>query len=284
VRVVLGAAPAGRSDGDRSHLTGHAAAGLDLRPLTARSVILSILLGSHPPFLAVKALVRTTELFGISEGTTRVALSRLAAEGDVVAEAGAYRLSPRLVTRQQLQDQGLHPETRTWRGGWEVAVAKPDLRAASDRAALRSDMLALRLAEVRPGVWTRPGNLIRDWPEAVCERVWKFEAKTGFDGTPASEIAGSLWNLPAWAARAEALIDALGGSSNPAQRFIVAASIVRHFRDDPVLPPPLLPRAWPGTRLRRAYEAYELELGELLRRERVRQGAGRGARRPTTGA
>lgn len=258
-----------------------------MRPLTARSVILSILLGSHPPFLAVKALVRTTELFGISEGTTRVALSRLAADGDVVAEDGAYRLSPRLVTRQQRQDQGVHPETRSWRGGWELAVAKPDARGVSNRSALRSDMLALRLAELRPGVWTRPGNLIRGWPEAVCERVWQFEARTGFDETPASEMAGSLWNLPTWAARAEALIDALGGSSNPAQRFIVAASIVRHFRDDPVLPPALLPRGWPGTRLRRAYESYELELGELLRRERVRQVGdreGRGGRRPRTGA
>ena len=74
---------------------------LGLQPLTARSVILSVLLGTHPPRLPVKILVRTAELFGISEGTTRVALSRLAADGDVVAEDRDYRLTARLLDRQR---------------------------------------------------------------------------------------------------------------------------------------------------------------------------------------
>jgi len=221
----------------------------------------------------VRALVRTTELFGISEGTTRVALSRLAADGEVVAEDGAYRLSSRLVDRQQRQDQGVHPHTRPWRGRWELAVAETGVRGSGDRAALGADMLALRLAELRPGVWTRPSNLLRDWPEVLSQRLWRFEARAGFDGESSSELAGTLWHLPAWATRAEALIDALDASSNPAKRFVVAASIVRHFRDDPVLPPALLPHGWPGARLRRAYQSYEVELGELMRRERSRHGA-----------
>jgi DNA-binding transcriptional regulator PaaX len=47
--------------------------------LPARSVLLSILLGSHPPRLPVRSLVHTAGLFGIAEGTARVALSRLSA-------------------------------------------------------------------------------------------------------------------------------------------------------------------------------------------------------------
>jgi phenylacetic acid degradation operon negative regulatory protein len=279
VCVFVGTAPTPRSDGHRGPLSSRASAGLDLRPLTARSVILSILLGSHPPFLAVSSLVRTTELFGISEGTTRVALSRLTADGDVVAEDGAYRLSSRLVNRQQRQDQGVHPQTKPWRGGWELAIAKPAVRGAVDRAALGADMLAMRLAELRPGVWTRPNNLLRGWPEAVSQRVWKSEARAGFDGESPAPMAGRLWHLPTWASRAEALIEALDESSNPAQRFVVAASMVRHFRDDPVLPTALLPRGWPGARLRRAYDCYEVELGKLMRRERSRPGpAPRGRR------
>jgi phenylacetic acid degradation operon negative regulatory protein len=140
-------------------------------------------------------------------------------------------------------------------------------------------MSTLRLAELRAGVWTRPSNLIRSWPEAISDRVWQFETKAGFDGASPVEVAGSLWPLSTWASRAEALIDALDGSANPAPRFMVAASIVRHFRDDPVLPPALLPRGWPGARLRGAYESYEIELGELMRRERDRQRAGVGGRR-----
>ncbi|MDQ3757078.1 MAG: PaaX domain-containing protein, C- domain protein, partial [Actinomycetota bacterium] len=47
----------------------------DDRPLTARSVLLSTLLGAHPPELPVQVLVRSGELFGMAEGTVRVALS-----------------------------------------------------------------------------------------------------------------------------------------------------------------------------------------------------------------
>ena len=38
------------------------------RPLTARSVIASTLLGVDPPRLPTQALVRSGELFGLSEG------------------------------------------------------------------------------------------------------------------------------------------------------------------------------------------------------------------------
>ena len=43
------------------------------RPLTARSIIASLLLGMHPPRLASSRPVRWCSLFGISEGTARVA-------------------------------------------------------------------------------------------------------------------------------------------------------------------------------------------------------------------
>ena len=44
------------------------------RPLTARSIIASTLLGTHPPVLRGQLMVRLVELFGVPEGTTRVAL------------------------------------------------------------------------------------------------------------------------------------------------------------------------------------------------------------------
>ncbi len=59
---------------------------LGLRPLTTRSVLLSTLLGAHPPRLRARHLVRVGRLFGIAEGTVRVALSRMVADGDVVQE------------------------------------------------------------------------------------------------------------------------------------------------------------------------------------------------------
>ncbi len=249
---------------------------LGLQPLTARSVILSVLLGTHPPELPVRSLVRTTQLFGISEGTTRVALSRLVAERDVIAENSGYRLNDRLVTRQQRQDEGRVPATRPWRGGWEMAVARAGTRGAAARDNLHVELSALRLGELRAGVWTRPANLRRDWPGSLRERVWRFEARPSttrrqHEPAPARELAARLWDLTGWARRAEALLDALT-SDDPADRFMVAAAIVRHLRADPLLPTSLLPPRWPGSRLRAAYAAYEQELGRLLQRERRRHG------------
>ena len=245
---------------------------LELRPLTARSVILSVLLGSHPPLLAVRTLVSTLELFGIVEGTTRVALSRLAAEGDVVADGGYYRLSMRLIDRQNLQDEPLRPATKIWRGAWELAVADPAIHHAPERSRLGVDMDRLRLAELRAGVWMRPDNLNREWPAEVSEQAWRFESRSNFARQNASRLVNTLWDLNGWAVTAEALMSALAASEEPAARFELAAAIVRHLRHDPILPPSLLPDRWPGTRLRGVYSAYRRELGAMIAAERDRNG------------
>lgn len=259
----------------------HASGGdkLGLLPLTGRSVILSVLLGTHPPLLPVRSLVRTTELFGISEGTTRVALSRLVTEKEVVAEGGRYRLSDRLVARQRRLDEGRMPPTRPWRGSWELAVARPTRQGAVELAGLDAELSALRLGELRPGVWARPANLRREWPDSLGDHIWRFEVRTvghrpgpGRPPVNVTDLAASLWDLEGWSGRAEALLDALATDDQPARRFMVAAAIVRHLQADPLLPPSLLPVGWPGARLRVAYAGYERELGELLRRERRRHG------------
>jgi phenylacetic acid degradation operon negative regulatory protein len=226
-------------------------------------VILSVLLGTHPPVLPVRSLVQTAALFGIQEGTTRVALSRLLADGDVLAEGHRYRLSGRLVERQRRQDEGRSPQTRPWRGSWEIAVIDP-AAGPTERAALAVRLAQLRLAELRSGIWLRPSNLRRPWMTAAPGQAWRFEARAA-DSEAAVLLAASLWDLSAWARRAEALLDAWRGADQPARRFVLAAAMVRHLQGDPLLPRVLLPGRWPGRRLRDAYAAYERELGELLR-------------------
>jgi phenylacetic acid degradation operon negative regulatory protein len=243
---------------------------LGLRPLTARSVILSVLLGTHPPHLPVRMLVRTAELFGITEGTTRVALSRLCADGDVVAEDRGYRLTERLLARQRRQDEGHHPAIDEWGGTWEIAIAAVQVRSASERLALSNELTALRLAELRQGVWARPANLSRQWPSGLDSRVLRFSATATFGAPSPAKLAASLWDLDGWAQRARLLIAAMNNSQDRAQRFMVATAIVRHLADDPVLPRDLLPDEWPGAQLRQAYAEYEAELAEMLRIERSR--------------
>ena len=95
--------------------------------LTARSVLLSVLLGTEPPRLPVRLLVRTTELFGIAEGTTRTALSRMAAAEDVEVDDGWYGLaSERLLARQARQTASRQANVRPWRDShWVQAVVAP---------------------------------------------------------------------------------------------------------------------------------------------------------------
>jgi hypothetical protein len=76
---------------------------LGLGPLDARSLALSVLLGSHPPVLPARALVALAELFGIAGGTMRTALSRMVAAGELEAADGRYRLAGRLLERQRAQ-------------------------------------------------------------------------------------------------------------------------------------------------------------------------------------
>ncbi|MET7935467.1 PaaX family transcriptional regulator C-terminal domain-containing protein [Streptomyces sp. NPDC005322] len=236
---------------------------LSLRPLTARSIVLSTLLGHHPPQLSARALVRVGALFGTAEGTIRVALTRMVAAGDLEQRGGAYRLTDRLLARQARQDDSRVPRTRRWDGTWEFAVVTSDRRAAAERAALRQAMADLRLAELREGAWLRPANLVRPRPDVVAAQCGWFTGAP--EGDPA-ELAARLWDLDGWARQARLLGAALDRADGPAQRFTVAAAALRHLLADPVLPARLLPEDWPGAELRRRYDAFERDFRALLPR------------------
>ncbi len=134
----------------------------DTRPLTARSIVASTLLGVRPSRLPGRSLVASAALFGIAEGTVRTALSRMVTAGELVADDGAYALAGPFLARRERQDASRSGITRPWSGEWDLAVVDGERRPAADRAALRTAMRVLRLAELREGVWLRPDNLDPD--------------------------------------------------------------------------------------------------------------------------
>jgi len=242
------------------HTSHHAA--VQMRPLTARSVVLSVLLGAHPPQLSSRELVRLAALFEISEATLRVALTRMVSAGDLLRDDSTYRLSDRLVERQRRQDDAVQPVTKVWRGAWEMAVVISTGRGAAERAELRTRLTKLRLAELREGVWLRPANLKRAPRPEFDGVVQLFVAHSE---EPASEIVTQLWDLASWQGIANVLLVRLSDADRPADRFTIAAAVVRHLLADPVLPDALLPEDWPGAALRSAYVAYQEELAALMR-------------------
>jgi phenylacetic acid degradation operon negative regulatory protein len=250
--------------------------------LTARSVLLSVLLGTSPPRLPVRRLVRTTELFGIAEGTTRTALSRMTAAGEVTADEGWYELAgDRLLARQARQTASRRASTTPWEGGaWaEAVVVANGRRPPAERAALRSALAAARLAELREGVWLRPDNL--GGRQALVDQVAGVAPGAGEgvhwflavpDGDPVA-LAARLWPLRAWAEGARRLIVRMAelvaplesGDPGPlADGFVLSADVLRHVQADPLLPFELLPAGWPGTHLRADYDRYDAAYRAVL--------------------
>ncbi len=224
-------------------------------------MIASVLLGTHPPVLAVKALVRVGELFGIAEGTIRVALSRMSSDGELLGDDGHYRLGPRLAARQARQDQGRWPKVREWSDAWEIVVG---IEGGGDREALGARLEALNLAWAGGRTWLRPANLIRSSSMPWPERCLRLEGSPVIDGADDRAVAESLWDLDGWQRLGSDLIGAYDAAAGPAERFVVAAAILRHLRADPLLPDELTGPDWPAWRLRRTYEAFDDEINSLM--------------------
>jgi phenylacetic acid degradation operon negative regulatory protein len=240
------------------------------RGLTARSIVASTLLGTNPPRLPARVLVRAGELFGISEGTTRVALSRMVANGELATDGGWYELAGRpLLARQARQEASRAASTRGWDGSWVLMVVTADRRTAAARAELRDALRRARLAELREGVWLRPDNLELALPAIVHEQATTMRAT---DVTPT--ISAELWDLAAWQSTARKLRTAMkplvtrlerGDVESLADGFVTSAAVLRHFQADPLLPEELLPGRWPGRPLRDDYDRFDRAYRAVLR-------------------
>lgn len=234
--------------------------------MTARSVVLSVLLGAHPAWATASELVGLTADFDIKEATLRVALTRMVSAGDLVRSEDGYRLSDRLLTRQRRQDDALHPRTRDWDGTWTTLVITTVGTDARTRAALRSALQDKRFGELREGVWLRPDNLDEELTADIRERTRVLHAR---DDAPA-ELAHRLWDLSGWSNTGRRLLEDMAAATDIPGRFVAAAGMVRHLLTDPVLPHELLPEGWPGDELRAAYADFAVQLvarrdeGQLL--------------------
>ncbi|ALG84890.1 PaaX family transcriptional regulator C-terminal domain-containing protein [Gordonia phthalatica] len=229
----------------------------DLVPsVSARSAVLSLLLGVQPPSLSAREIVGAMGLFGIAESTTRVALTRMTSNGDLTRIDGVYTLSERLIRRQH---DSRPPDRVDWDGTWEMAVITTVGRSAANRTALRATLRSLRVGELREGVWMRPANLRRPWPDDA------LRVSTRFDATPTgdpAELVRRLWDVDTWAARGFAYLDAIAEAGDEPTRFVTMVAAVNHLNTDPLLPPELRPKRWPGEAITAVYDEYRAWLTE----------------------
>jgi phenylacetic acid degradation operon negative regulatory protein len=246
------------------------------RPLSARSVLATALLGADQPHLTVGELVAVASLFGISDGAARTCLWRMVSNGELISEDGTYALAGGLLERRQRVDEASRLDDDAappWDGTWELAVVSLERRSAADRVALRKAATALHLGELREGIWIRPDNLDPDrlpgW-RAVLDRqcVHFHDAATDIP----AETVRSLFNLDDWAADAERLTIALRdeidaeavAADDFAYWFALSVTVVRHLQLDPLLPAEFIGQEWPGQDLRSAYRRFDEVLKQRL--------------------
>ncbi|HET6165257.1 MAG TPA: PaaX family transcriptional regulator C-terminal domain-containing protein [Marmoricola sp.] len=238
------------------------ATGVRLRTLTARSAILSLLLGSHPPSATVSELVAFGRQLAIKESAVRAALTRMVAAADLHRDNGRYTLSDRLLERQRRQDEALEVPTGPWNGSWLVAAVVSNGRDRTSRLHLRRSMLAAHFGELREGVWMRPDNLAWHPDDAVAADLEILHARPT---TPAADLVDRLFAPDTWASVGRDLLALAEASATPRDRLTAFATIVRHLTHDPLLPTQLLPADWPGPALRAAYAGFRDEVVDFRR-------------------
>ena len=187
--------------------------------------------------------------------------------GEAITDgSGRYRLAGRLQQRQARQTASRSGRTAPYAGAWSLVVVTTTGSTAEVRTARRRALAYARLAEMREGVWTRPENVAISLPDDLARDIEVMEAR------PADprRLAGALWDLAAWAGRADQLRAGLGAlpPDNPealAPGFELSAAVLRHLQADPLLPGELLPDRWPGARLRDDYDRWDAQYRVTLR-------------------
>jgi phenylacetic acid degradation operon negative regulatory protein len=242
---------------------------LGVRPLSARSVVLSTLLGSHPPRLPGPALIAVGALFELGPGTMRTAVSRMVADGELVAVGGGqFELGTGLLDRQQRLDVGREGHHDEWTGEWWTAIVLAERRGLAERRAFRAEMAKRLMGELRPDVWLRPANVARP-----VVRGEVLVVRGVIDREPI-ELANALWDLDELSATARLLsaeadavtidLAADDGAVLP-RSFIVSVAIARFLAVEPRLPSEIVGVDWAVEQLRSQYRDLERRHGRSLR-------------------
>jgi phenylacetic acid degradation operon negative regulatory protein len=241
---------------------------LGIRPLTARSLALSGLLGTHPPTLPARTLVALGERFGIAAGAMRTALSRMVASGEVELTDGRYTLGERLRDRQAAQDAARRSAPGEWDGAWWIAVVDAKGRPLRDRRAFRAGMRHHRMGELRPDTWLRPANV--DGPPPTDDILLSRGTVVGREGP---DLVGRLWDIDALADTGAGLLPVVElahgwlAGGDPAvlpDTFMVSVAVARFLLSEPQLPTALVGRDTHAEELRAAYERLEIGNARLL--------------------
>ena len=250
-------------------------------------------------------LLPVADACGLTADQVRSCLRRLVSEGLFVRQ-GSGRTTRFVATARGLAELGMSVERtrlayvqdsagRGWDRQWRlVAFAVPERQRAA-RDTFRDHLIGLGGAALQGGLYVSPHPWHKD-VIAEAERLGIVDAVTvattddlevGGERDP-RKLAAGLWPLDELAARYEAfnaryaaVPERLTGMRTKHERLpdahflpgalAMGVAFQACFRDDPLLPPELLPRPWPGR------QARELLLASRRLALAIRKGQGRPA-------
>ncbi|GGT19655.1 PaaX family transcriptional regulator C-terminal domain-containing protein [Nonomuraea spiralis] len=228
-------------------------------------------------------LYATAGLLDMNDQQVRLCIKRLVAEGRFVQEGRgrkailratgdtgrAMGLDVEFVTHAFRQDAGLAP----WDGTWHLVAFTVPESARPARDALRAALTLLGGAAVHGGLYVSANP----WEPYVEEHARRLDVlghvtflttrdlRRGEENDPVA-LARTMWPLDEIAGRydrlaavAEPRLRLLQDHTEPpepsaARRLTIAVELAAEFtramEADPLLPPELLPRPWPGARAR----------------------------------
>jgi phenylacetic acid degradation operon negative regulatory protein len=232
--------------------------------LSPRSLVLSLLLGMRRPRRSAQELVAWCGLFGISDGTARVALSRMARAGELECEGAVYELAGRVRRRGVDQGFALAPRFVDDGGSWWMEAVIADSRSPRDRVELRRSLRHAGYAERREGLWLRPANLDRPRTPLAVAQCERFRVQP--DDPPV--LARELFDASSWGRTARDLRVELRTASRQLDRpdrlaaaFVTGTKVVAHLRADPLLPESLTSSRDRGDALRDDYWSFQRNFG-----------------------
>ena len=219
------------------------------------AVILDMLRSARSRHRTARSLITAGELFGFSENTLRVTLSRLMTRGIIESpERGLYRLARQtdalndFVERWRLGEARVRP----WRAGrWLFAhmiSGQPKGQATASEWAL----IALGFREVRPALFARPDNLALKTEElrTLAGGIGLSAGVLLMTGQPEGDPAPESW-LQAWRPSEldDGYADALHRLEESARRlptlasdrarlecFSLGGEMIHRLAKDPLLP------------------------------------------------
>lgn len=250
--------------------------------INARSLITDLLLASEGKVISIKEMILAAKLFGLTENGIRVAVTRLASEGIIVAaERGVYQLSEQSLewaTVMLNRKTGLK-ETKVWNQHY-LCVLTGSL-GRIDRTALKRRERALKsygFRELEQGVFVRPDNLaislqdmLKDMNRIGLESAAKMCQVLSFDSKTTASIQ-NLWQtenlnqnyekyshiIQHWLSR----LPALGLEDAARESLLLGRQTISLLMNDP-----LLPESFVNVKARKQFELDVKQLdatGQLL--------------------